>query len=162
MDVLSTMITAIIMVLLFIYISMESNRRKQKRNDLEANYNIKVSRTFYLITSILLIIFYLAYYFEAYPNSSPFSMFMISLILLIFPFISYSLAKKKIIVRDNEIIVYKTFKKITIPLSDITQIIDNAITTKIYSNSKKTLTIDRRLYENIRQILNKIKEKINE
>ena len=162
MDVLSTMITAIIMVLLFIYISMESNRRKQKRNDLEANYNIKVSRTFYLITSILLIIFHLAYYFEAYPNSSPFSMFMISLILLIFPFISYSLAKKKIIVRDNEIIVYKTFKKITIPLSDITQIIDNAITTKIYSNSKKTLKIDRRLYENIRQILNKIKEKINE
>lgn len=162
MDVLSTMITAIIMVLLFIYISMESNRRNQKRNNLEANYNIKVSRTFYLITSILLIVFHLAYYFEAYPNSSPFSMFIISLILLIFPFISYSLAKKKIIVRDNEIIVYKTFKKITIPLSDITQIIDNAITTKIYSNRKKTLSIDRRLYDNIRQVLNKIKEKINQ
>lgn len=94
MDVLATMITAIIMVLLFVYISMESNRRKQKDNNLEANYNIKVSRNFYIITSILLIVFHLAYYFEAYPNSSPFSMFMISLILLIFPFISYSLAKK--------------------------------------------------------------------
>lgn len=162
MDVLSTMITAIIMVLLFIYISMESNRRNQKRNNLEANYNIKVSRTFYLITSILLVVFHLAYYFEAYPNSSPFSMFIISLILLIFPFISYSLAKKKIIVIDNEIIVYKIFKKITIPLSDITHITDNAITTKIYSNRKKTLSIDRRLYDNIRQVLNKIKEKINQ
>ena len=162
MDVLATMITAIIMVLLFVYISMESNRRKQKENNLEANYNIKVSRTFYLITSILLIAFHLTYYFEAYPNSSPFSMFMISLILLIFPLISYSIAKKKIVVIDNEIIVYKIFKKVTIPLSDVTQIIDNVVTTKMYSNRKKTLSIDRRLYENIRQVLNKIKEKINQ
>ena len=162
MDVLATMITAIIMVLLFVYISMESNRRKQKDNNLEANYNIKVSRTFYLITSILLIAFHLTYYFEAYPNSSPFSMFMISLILLIFPLISYSIAKKKIVVIDNEIIVYKIFKKVTIPLSDVTQIIDNVVTTKMYSNRKKTLSIDRRLYENIRQVLNKIKEKINQ
>lgn len=162
MDVLATIITAIIMVSLFIYISMESNRRKQERNNLEANYNIKVSRTFYLITSILLIVFHLAYYFEAYPNSSPFSMFMINLILLIFPFINYSLARKKIVVVDNGIVIYKIFKKITISFSEIIKIIDDSITTKIYSKRKKTLSIDRRLYNNIRQVLSKIKEKINQ
>lgn len=162
MDVLSTIITAIIMVCLFIYISTESNRRRKKGIYLEANYNIQAGIIFYFVTLFFLIVFHIAYYFEANPSSSPIRMSIISFIFLGFPLISYSLARRKIRIIDNEIRVYKVFKINIISISEITHIIDKSITTKIYSNDKKLLSIDRSLYDNIRQVLSEIKERIKQ
>lgn len=160
MDIVLTSISVIVSMICLLYILKEMIRRKQSTY-LETYFNIKVSIIFYAITTPIILIFHFAYYLNAYPSSSPTAVVIVSIVLLIFPFISYVLAKKKIIIYDDKVIVQKIFHRIEVNLKDINEISHHVLMTRVYANKKLLVSIDRRRYDHIRKFIEKIEESIN-
>lgn len=146
MDIVATIIFGIILTLALAYIIKEAQRRKIRNDTIETNYDIKVSIIFYTITTVLIVSFNAAYYLSEYL--SPLAFFLTNLAFVVFPLISYGLARKRLIATQGKIEIYRLFSKKDVAIEDITKIKRTKLTSKIYVGNKVLISMDIRYYRN--------------
>lgn len=141
-DILITIITFCIFLLLMIYAIKESLRRKRQKKDdqwIEANFDLKGCYVFMSIGILFFIGVTVAHYFRLFIYDSLFVYIELCIVSLVFAGIAFVLSWHKVIIKQDTgtIIVYKFLRKRTFFVKDITLIKHKITSWSAYIGNKK-------------------------